>query len=151
MIVKKHGYPLDSEGQRCGLEHNAFAIIGYGKVGGIEMGYGSDLDVVFIHNMDERSDTDGIKPISGFEFAMRVARKFVSLMTTQTLDGRVYDVDTRLRPSGDAGLLVTSLRTLSNINSKARGYGSIRLWYVRAVLQESNSYVTSLKCCVVRF
>lgn len=118
MIVKKHGYPLDSEGQRCGLEHNAFAIIGYGKVGGIELGYGSDLDVVFIHNMDEQADTDGIKPISGFEFAMRVARKFVSLMTTQTLDGRVYDVDTRLRPSGDAGLLVTSLRAFEQYQLK---------------------------------
>ena len=118
MIVKKHGYPLDSEGQRCGLEHNAFAIIGYGKVGGIELGYGSDLDVVFIHNMDEQADTDGIKPISGFEFAMRVARKFVSLMTTQTLDGRVYDVDTRLRPSGDAGLLVTSLRAFEHYQLK---------------------------------
>ncbi|GJC31017.1 glutamate-ammonia-ligase adenylyltransferase [Acinetobacter sp. KAM398] len=118
MIVKKHGYPLDSEGQRCGLEHNAFAIIGYGKVGGIELGYGSDLDVVFIHNMDEQADTDGIKPISGFEFAMRVARKFVSLMTTQTLDGRVYEVDTRLRPSGDAGLLVTSLRAFEQYQLK---------------------------------
>lgn len=118
MIVKKHGYPLDSEGQRCGLEHNAFAIIGYGKMGGIELGYGSDLDVVFIHNMDEQADTDGIKPISGFEFAMRVARKFVSLMTTQTLDGRVYDVDTRLRPSGDAGLLVTSLRAFEQYQLK---------------------------------
>lgn len=118
MIVKKHGYPLDSEGQRCGLEHKAFAIIGYGKVGGIELGYGSDLDVVFIHNMDEQADTDGIKPISGFEFAMRVARKFVSLMTTQTLDGRVYDVDTRLRPSGDAGLLVTSLRAFEQYQLK---------------------------------
>ncbi|MCD0188757.1 bifunctional [glutamate--ammonia ligase]-adenylyl-L-tyrosine phosphorylase/[glutamate--ammonia-ligase] adenylyltransferase [Acinetobacter sp. PW68] len=130
MIVKKHGYPLDSEGQRCGLEHNAFAIIGYGKVGGIEMGYGSDLDVVFIHNMDEQADTDGIKPISGFEFAMRVARKFVSLMTTQTLDGRVYDVDTRLRPSGDAGLLVTSLRAFEQYQLK-----SAWLWEHQALVR----------------
>lgn len=130
MIVKKHGYPLDSEGQRCGLEHNAFAIIGYGKVGGIELGYGSDLDVVFIHNMDEQADTDGIKPISGFEFAMRVARKFVSLMTTQTLDGRVYDVDTRLRPSGDAGLLVTSLRAFEHYQLK-----SAWLWEHQALVR----------------
>ena len=130
MIVKKHGYPLDSEGQRCGLEHNAFAIIGYGKVGGIELGYGSDLDVVFIHNMDEQADTDGIKPISGFEFAMRVARKFVSLMTTQTLDGRVYDVDTRLRPSGDAGLLVTSLRAFEQYQLK-----SAWLWEHQALVR----------------
>ncbi|WPC31624.1 bifunctional [glutamate--ammonia ligase]-adenylyl-L-tyrosine phosphorylase/[glutamate--ammonia-ligase] adenylyltransferase [Acinetobacter towneri] len=130
MIVKKHGYPLDSEGQRCGLEHNAFAINGYGKVGGIELGYGSDLDVVFIHNMDEQADTDGIKPISGFEFAMRVARKFVSLMTTQTLDGRVYDVDTRLRPSGDAGLLVTSLRAFEQYQLK-----SAWLWEHQALVR----------------
>ncbi len=130
MIVKNHGYPLDSEGQRCGLEHNAFAIIGYGKVGGIELGYGSDLDVVFIHNMDEQADTDGIKPISGFEFAMRVARKFVSLMTTQTLDGRVYDVDTRLRPSGDAGLLVTSLRAFEQYQLK-----SAWLWEHQALVR----------------
>ena len=130
MIVKKHGYPLDSEGQRCGLEHNAFAIIGYGKVGGIELGYGSDLDVVFIHNMDEQADTDGIKLISGFEFAMRVARKFVSLMTTQTLDGRVYDVDTRLRPSGDAGLLVTSLRAFEQYQLK-----SAWLWEHQALVR----------------
>ena len=130
MIVKKHGYPLDSDGQRCGLEHNAFAIIGYGKVGGIELGYGSDLDLVFIHNMDEQADTDGIKPISGFEFAMRVARKFVSLMTTQTLDGRVYDVDTRLRPSGDAGLLVTSLRAFEQYQLK-----SAWLWEHQALVR----------------
>ncbi len=130
MIVKKHGYPLDSEGQRCGLEHNAFAIIGYGKVGGIELGYGSDLDSGFIHNMDEQADTDGIKPISGFEFAMRVARKFVSLMTTQTLDGRVYDVDTRLRPSGDAGLLVTSLRAFEQYQLK-----SAWLWEHQALVR----------------
>src|SRR5574344_1172472 len=130
MIVKKHGYPLDSEGQRCGLEHNAFAIIGYGKVGGIELGYGSDLDVVFVHAMDEQADTDGMKPISGFEFAMRVAQKFVSLMTTQTLDGRVYEVDTRLRPSGEAGLLVTSLKAFEHYQLK-----SAWLWEHQALVR----------------
>ncbi|WP_179995988.1 bifunctional [glutamate--ammonia ligase]-adenylyl-L-tyrosine phosphorylase/[glutamate--ammonia-ligase] adenylyltransferase [Acinetobacter sp. YH16051] len=130
ITAKKHGYPLDSEGQRCGLEHNAFAIIGYGKVGGIELGYGSDLDLVFVHAMDEQADTDGMKPISGFEFAMRVAQKFVSLMTTQTLDGRVYEVDTRLRPSGDAGLLVTSLRAFEHYQLK-----SAWLWEHQALVR----------------
>ncbi|MDM1486715.1 bifunctional [glutamate--ammonia ligase]-adenylyl-L-tyrosine phosphorylase/[glutamate--ammonia-ligase] adenylyltransferase [Acinetobacter towneri] len=130
ITAKKHGYPLDSEGQRCGLEHNAFAIIGYGKVGGIELGYGSDLDLVFVHAMDEQADTDGMKPISGFEFAMRVAQKFVSLMTTQTLDGRVYEVDTRLRPSGEAGLLVTSLRAFEQYQLK-----SAWLWEHQALVR----------------
>lgn len=117
-VAKRHGYPLNMDGQRCSLEELAFAVIGYGKVGGIELGYGSDLDLVFIHYMDEQADTDGLKPISGFEFAMRVAQKFISFMTTQTLDGRVYEVDTRLRPSGEAGLLVTSLKAFEQYQFK---------------------------------
>ena len=118
IVAKKHGFPVDAQGQRCSNDHTAFAVIGYGKVGGIELGYGSDLDLVFIHFMDEQADTDGQKPISGFEFAMRVAQKFMSLMTTQTLDGRVYEVDTRLRPSGEAGLLVTSLKAFEQYQQK---------------------------------
>jgi [glutamine synthetase] adenylyltransferase / [glutamine synthetase]-adenylyl-L-tyrosine phosphorylase len=118
IVAKKHGFPVDAIGQRCAIDHTAFSVIGYGKVGGIELGYGSDLDLVFIHFMDEQADTDGLKPISGFEFAMRVAQKFMSLMTTQTLDGRVYEVDTRLRPSGEAGLLVTSLKAFEQYQHK---------------------------------
>ena len=119
MVAQKNGYPLDAEGNRCSLDHPAFAVIGYGKVGGIELGYGSDLDLVFIHYMDEQADTDGLKSISGFEFAIRVAQRFMSLMTTQTLDGRIYEVDTRLRPSGEAGLLVTSLKAFEQYQLKS--------------------------------
>ncbi len=118
ITAKKHGYPIDVDGQRCSTDHTAFTVAGYGKLGGIEMGYGSDLDLVFIHYMDEQSDTDGQKKISGFEFAIRVAQKFMSLMTTQTLDGRVYEIDTRLRPSGEAGLLVTSLKAFEQYQLK---------------------------------
>ena len=118
ITAKKHGYPVDADGQRCSTDHTAFTVAGYGKLGGIEMGYGSDLDLVFIHYMDEQSDTDGQKKISGFEFAIRVAQKFMSLMTTQTLDGRVYEIDTRLRPSGEAGLLVTSLKAFEQYQLK---------------------------------
>ncbi len=118
-VAKRHGYPKDVEGKRCSLDYKAFAVIGYGKVGGIELGYGSDLDLVFIHYLDEQADTDGTKSITGFEFAMRVAQKFMSLMTTQTLDGRVYEIDTRLRPSGEAGLLVTSLKAYEQYQLKS--------------------------------
>lgn len=109
-VARRYGYPLHQHGQRCTLDHNGFIVVGYGKLGGIELGYGSDLDVVFIHQLEEQADTDGTKRISGFEFALKVAQRFMSLMTTQTLDGRVYEIDTRLRPSGEAGVLVTSLR-----------------------------------------
>ncbi|MBJ9985539.1 bifunctional [glutamate--ammonia ligase]-adenylyl-L-tyrosine phosphorylase/[glutamate--ammonia-ligase] adenylyltransferase [Acinetobacter sp. S40] len=129
-VVKRHGYPLNAQGQRCSLEHNGFAVIGYGKVGGIELGYGSDLDLVFIHYFDEQAETDGQKAITGFEFAMRVAQKFLSLMTTQTLDGRVYEIDTRLRPSGEAGLLVTSLKAFEHYQLK-----SAWLWEHQALVR----------------
>ncbi|MFW1747551.1 bifunctional [glutamate--ammonia ligase]-adenylyl-L-tyrosine phosphorylase/[glutamate--ammonia-ligase] adenylyltransferase [Acinetobacter guillouiae] len=129
-VAKRHGYPFDAEGLRCSLDHMAYAVIGYGKVGGIELGYGSDLDLVFIHYMDEQADTDGQKAISGFEFAMRVAQKFMSLMTTQTLDGRVYEIDTRLRPSGEAGLLVTSLKAFEQYQLK-----SAWLWEHQAIVR----------------
>ena len=129
-VAKRHGYPVDAEGLRCSLDHMAYAVIGYGKVGGIELGYGSDLDLVFIHYMDEQADTDGQKAISGFEFAMRVAQKFMSLMTTQTLDGRVYEIDTRLRPSGEAGLLVTSLKAFEQYQLK-----SAWLWEHQAIVR----------------
>lgn len=130
ITAKKHGYPLDAEGQRCTLEHMAFSVIGYGKLGGIELGYGSDLDLVFIHYMDEQADTDGLKPISGFEFAIRVGQKLMSLMTTQTLDGRVYEIDTRLRPSGEAGLLVTSLKAFEQYQLK-----NAWLWEHQAIVR----------------
>ena len=129
-VAKRHGYPKDVEGKRCSLDYKAFAVIGYGKVGGIELGYGSDLDLVFIHYLDEQADTDGTKSITGFEFAMRVAQKFMSLMTTQTLDGRVYEIDTRLRPSGEAGLLVTSLKAYEHYQLK-----SAWLWEHQALVR----------------
>ena len=105
-------------------------MIGYGKLGGIELGYGSDLDLVFIHALEEQSETDGKKSISGAEFAIRVAQKFMSLMTTQTLDGRVYEIDTRLRPSGEAGMLVTSLKAYEHYQQK-----SAWLWEHQALVR----------------
>ena len=109
ITVKRHGYPLGQDGERCGLDRLGFAVIGYGKVGGIELGYGSDLDVIFLHDYQEQAETDGHKPITSLEFAIRLAQKLMSLLTTQTLDGRVYEIDTRLRPNGEAGLLACSI------------------------------------------
>ncbi|MDR7015659.1 bifunctional [glutamate--ammonia ligase]-adenylyl-L-tyrosine phosphorylase/[glutamate--ammonia-ligase] adenylyltransferase [Acinetobacter sp. 3657] len=117
-VAQRHGYPMGSNGQRCSLDVKGFTVIGYGKLGGIELGYASDLDLVFIHAFEEQSETDGRKRISGAEFAIRVAQKFMSLMTTQTLDGRVYEIDTRLRPSGEAGMLVTSLKAFEQYQQK---------------------------------
>lgn len=117
-LVHRHGLPRCSNGERVTLDAPAFAIIGYGKLGGIELGYGSDLDLVFLHDVDEQAETDGGKPISGMEFCARLAQKVMSLLTTQTLDGRTYEIDTRLRPSGHAGLLVASVAAFRRYQEK---------------------------------
>ncbi|NAW69033.1 bifunctional [glutamate--ammonia ligase]-adenylyl-L-tyrosine phosphorylase/[glutamate--ammonia-ligase] adenylyltransferase [Vibrio sp. V27_P1S3P104] len=86
-----------------------FAVIGYGKVGGWELGYNSDLDIVFVHDCPISSVTDGEKPIDGRQFYLRLAQRVIHLFSTRTASGILYEVDTRLRPSGASGLLVSPL------------------------------------------
>ncbi len=104
--VAKHGTPQRADGGLCDPD---FIIVGYGKVGGIELGHGSDLDLVFIHDGDPQAETDGAKPIDGAQFFNRLGQRIIHLLTAQTNSGQLYEVDMRLRPSGSAGLLVSSL------------------------------------------
>ncbi|WP_300720016.1 bifunctional [glutamate--ammonia ligase]-adenylyl-L-tyrosine phosphorylase/[glutamate--ammonia-ligase] adenylyltransferase [Pseudomonas sp.] len=104
--VAKYGTPQRSDGSLC---DPGFIIVGYGKVGGIELGHGSDLDLVFIHDGDPNADTDGPKPIDSAQFFTRLGQRIIHLLTAQTTSGQLYDVDMRLRPSGASGLLVSSL------------------------------------------
>ncbi|MCY1339933.1 Bifunctional glutamine synthetase adenylyltransferase/adenylyl-removing enzyme [compost metagenome] len=104
--VAKFGAPKRADGGLCDPD---FIIVGYGKVGGLEFGHGSDLDLVFIHDGDPQAETDGAKPIDGAQFFTRLGQRIIHLLTTQTTSGALYDVDMRLRPSGAAGLLVSSL------------------------------------------
>lgn len=104
--VARHGMPQRADGSPC---DPGFIIVGYGKVGGIELGHGSDLDLVFIHDGDPSAETDGAKPIDGAQFFTRLGQRIIHLLTTQTNSGQLYEVDMRLRPSGAAGLLVSSL------------------------------------------
>nr|WP_314740800.1 bifunctional [glutamate--ammonia ligase]-adenylyl-L-tyrosine phosphorylase/[glutamate--ammonia-ligase] adenylyltransferase [uncultured Haemophilus sp.] len=86
-----------------------FAVIGYGKLGGIELGYNSDLDLVFLHNAPENSETvGGRKSISSHQFYLKLAQKINSMFNLNTSAGVLYEVDMRLRPSGEAGLLVST-------------------------------------------
>ncbi|TDF82902.1 bifunctional [glutamate--ammonia ligase]-adenylyl-L-tyrosine phosphorylase/[glutamate--ammonia-ligase] adenylyltransferase [Pseudomonas sp. H9] len=104
--VTRHGQPKRSDGSLC---DPGFIIVGYGKVGGIELGHGSDLDLVFIHDGDPQAETDGAKPIDSAQFFTRLGQRIIHLLTTQTNSGQLYDVDMRLRPSGASGLLVSSV------------------------------------------
>lgn len=104
--VARNGTPRRADGSACDPD---FIIVGYGKVGGLEFGHGSDLDLVFIHDGDPQAETDGAKPIDGAQFFTRLGQRIIHLLTTQTTSGDLYEVDMRLRPSGAAGLLVSSL------------------------------------------
>ncbi|QLF94142.1 bifunctional [glutamate--ammonia ligase]-adenylyl-L-tyrosine phosphorylase/[glutamate--ammonia-ligase] adenylyltransferase [Pseudomonas sp. ABC1] len=104
--VARHGQPKRADGSLC---DPAFIIVGYGKVGGIELGHGSDLDLVFLHDGDPNAETDGLKPIDGAQFFTRLGQRIIHMLTTQTTSGQLYEVDMRLRPSGASGLLVCSL------------------------------------------
>jgi glutamate-ammonia-ligase adenylyltransferase len=106
-LAQKHGHPLCAvKGQKC---DRGFAVIAYGKLGGIELGYGSDLDLVFVH-AGEPGVTDGArKPLDNAQFFARLGQRVLHLLTTHTAAGRLYDADMRLRPSGSSGLLVSHL------------------------------------------
>lgn len=113
--TSKYGTPLSTDGSPCELD---FIIVGYGKVGGIEFGHNSDLDLVFIHHADSQAETDGIKPIDGASFFTRLGQRIIYILTTQTISGILYEVDMRLRPSGSSGLLVSSLTAFENYQQK---------------------------------
>nr|WP_074214234.1 bifunctional [glutamate--ammonia ligase]-adenylyl-L-tyrosine phosphorylase/[glutamate--ammonia-ligase] adenylyltransferase [Salinivibrio sp. ES.052] len=104
-MVEKYGQPTHLT-ERDG---RGFAVIGYGKLGGWELGYNSDLDVVFLHDCPSEVETDGRKVIDGRQFYLRLAQRIVHLFSTLTPSGVLYEIDTRLRPSGTSGMLVSTL------------------------------------------
>ncbi|OEE40460.1 bifunctional [glutamate--ammonia ligase]-adenylyl-L-tyrosine phosphorylase/[glutamate--ammonia-ligase] adenylyltransferase [Vibrio anguillarum] len=102
-VSAKYGQPTHLK-ERDG---KGFAVVGYGKVGGWELGYNSDLDIVFLHDCPVDCYTDGAKEIDGRQFYLRLAQRVIHIFATRTASGILYEVDTRLRPSGASGLLVS--------------------------------------------
>ena len=86
-----------------------FAVIGYGSLGGEELGFGSDLDLVFLFDAPSEAVSNGARPLEAGRWYARLAQKLVALLAVVTGAGRLYDVDVRLRPEGAKGLLVSSL------------------------------------------
>ncbi len=95
------------------------AIVGYGKLGGMELGYGSDLDLVFLHDSaGEQQHTTGPKVVDNEVFFLRLAQRLVHLLTVHTAAGRLYEVDVRLRPSGKGGLAFTQIAAFEDYQRK---------------------------------
>ena len=98
-----------------------FAVLAYGSVGGRELGFDSDLDLVFLHDARGDEISDGTRPLDVPRYFARLAQKLVSLLGTVTAAGRLYEVDVRLRPDGAKGVLVSSMQSFSE-------YQQTRAW-----------------------
>ena len=98
-----------------------FAALGYGSLGGEELGFGSDLDLVFLYDAPEGAHSNGARPLDAPRWFARLGQKLVSLLGTGTGAGRLFEVDMRLRPDGNTGLLVSTLASFSD-------YQRVRAW-----------------------
>jgi glutamate-ammonia-ligase adenylyltransferase len=110
-LANKYGEP-----ERPGTGYG-FAIFGYGKLGGIELGYSSDLDLVFVEDGVDQGVTDGERSIDNTVFYTRLGQRMIHILETRMNLGQLYDVDMRLRPSGNSGMLVS---TVQGFNSYQR-------------------------------
>ncbi len=111
-LVQRHGEPCYVDKKKSGVAN--FTIIAYGKLGGLELGYGSDLDVVFLHDSRGKDQqTNGKKPVDNSVFFNRFGQRLINILTAMTQAGRTYEIDTRLRPSGMSGFLVSSIEAFA--------------------------------------
>jgi [glutamine synthetase] adenylyltransferase / [glutamine synthetase]-adenylyl-L-tyrosine phosphorylase len=106
-LVERHGAPTcQMDGMEIG---RGFSVIAYGKLGGIEFGYGSDLDMVFLHAGTQGQTLGGKVPIDNHQFFARLGQRVIHILTTHTAVGKLYEPDMRLRPSGSSGVLVSHI------------------------------------------
>ncbi len=111
-LVAKHGTPVCRlDNQACG---QGFAVIAYGKLGGLELGYGSDLDLVFLHAGTREQTRGGEKAIDSAQFFNRLGQRVIHILTSHTRAGKAYEIDMRLRPSGSSGILVSHIDAFGN-------------------------------------
>lgn len=115
-LILNHGHP------KCILNgekyDRGFAVIAYGKLGGIELGYGSDLDLIFLHAGQKDATTDGNKPIDNAQFFARLGQRVLHVLNSHTPTGILYETDMRLRPSGSSGLLVSHIEAFEKYQAK---------------------------------
>jgi [glutamine synthetase] adenylyltransferase / [glutamine synthetase]-adenylyl-L-tyrosine phosphorylase len=122
-IVARHGVARHADGTPATM-----AVLGLGKLGGRELGYAADLDVVFVYSDD--GESDGARPLDNVEYMTRLAQRLVGGLHARTPRGRLYELDARLRPSGSQGLLVSSLSGWKRYHERGA-----RLWERQALIK----------------
>ncbi|WP_019556856.1 bifunctional [glutamate--ammonia ligase]-adenylyl-L-tyrosine phosphorylase/[glutamate--ammonia-ligase] adenylyltransferase [Thiomicrorhabdus arctica] len=140
MMQERSGLP---GGMTEANKRNPFMVLGYGKVGGIELGYGSDLDIVFVYeglNSSDQAVSLKGKSLDNAIYFVRMGQKIISLMTTLMPSGVLYEVDTRLRPNGVSGMMVVDFEGYKNyLENKAWTWESQAFVRVRAVVGDAES------------
>lgn len=105
----------DKNCNQTAFQNKGIGVIAYGKMGGNELSYGSDLDLVFVHNSPEGDMTTGLangdKSVSASQFYMKLAQRIMHIFNTRMSSGILYELDMRLRPSGNSGVLVGHINT----------------------------------------
>jgi glutamate-ammonia-ligase adenylyltransferase len=112
-------------GEAAVLERSRFAVVGMGKLASGELSYASDLDLVFLFDIDDPSEL-----LAAQQTSTRLAQRLIALLSTRTDEGRCYEVDARLRPSGNQGTLVASLRSFERYHAE-----EAQLWERQALLR----------------
>lgn len=107
-MVSKYGEPARAS------KDTGLAIIGYGKLGGIELGHGSDLDLVMLFDAKKQGVTNGKRSIDNVVFYTRLGQRIIHIMETRMSLGKLYDIDMRLRPSGESGMLVSTVEAFDS-------------------------------------
>jgi glutamate-ammonia-ligase adenylyltransferase len=136
-VVLQEGFAIVSRGmrERHGVPRSAttgepvgLAVLGLGKLGSRELGYASDLDIIFVYGDD--GDSDGRRPLDNVTYMTRLAQRLVGQLHAYHPNGRLYETDTRLRPEGSKGLLVSSIA-----GWRAYHEGAARLWERQALIK----------------
>jgi glutamate-ammonia-ligase adenylyltransferase len=117
-MTQVYGIPYCGGGE-TGQRQVSIAVAGYGKLGGLELGYGSDLDLVFLHDSSgEVQQTEAPRPLDNGVFFLRLGQRIVHLLTMHSAAGRLYEVDMRLRPNGKGGFLMTGIDAFERYQRK---------------------------------
>ncbi|TCK61646.1 bifunctional [glutamate--ammonia ligase]-adenylyl-L-tyrosine phosphorylase/[glutamate--ammonia-ligase] adenylyltransferase [Seleniivibrio woodruffii] len=124
-LVERYGVPRTEDGRECG-----YLLVGLGKVGSIEMSFGSDIDLIFLY--EGYGATDGEKSITNQEFYSKMVQRGITFLSAYSHNGYLYKTDMRLRPSGSSGTLVTTLAGFEEYQRKGA-----MLWEKQALMRSS--------------
>lgn len=146
--INTYGVPRSREDQ----SEQKLAVLGMGKLGGSELNLSSDIDLIFFYQ--DGGETDGARPIENQQFFVRLAQQLIKVLDEQTVDGRVFRVDMRLRPYGDSGLLVLNQNAMEHYyETQGRTwerYAFIKAAAIAGDKQVAVNFLTNIKPFIYR-